>query len=257
MADAVTAEVLGQTALTEDGFLGGRLRLRQPASGHRAGTDAVLLAAAAPVTQGLILDVGAGVGSAALAFAVMHPAQSLGLVEKAPELAALARENLRLNAIDGKVYEADLFDPQSRRAAGLLDAAAAAVITNPPFLEAGAVRASPHAGKRAAHVLPEGVGLADWLAACFALLAPGGTLVMIHRPASIADSLAALRGRAGDIRLKFVHPRADKPAVRFLLRAKKASRAPLAIAPPLMLHEGTTFSPEAEALHRGAASLAW
>ncbi|MGB3864550.1 MAG: methyltransferase, partial [Xanthobacteraceae bacterium] len=28
--------------VTEDGFLGGRLRLRQPAAGHRAGHDAIL-----------------------------------------------------------------------------------------------------------------------------------------------------------------------------------------------------------------------
>ena len=32
-----------------DAFLGGRLRLRQPGRGHRAGTDALLLAAAAPL----------------------------------------------------------------------------------------------------------------------------------------------------------------------------------------------------------------
>jgi tRNA1(Val) A37 N6-methylase TrmN6 len=31
---------------TEDAFLGGQLRLRQPKSGHRAGHDAMLLAAA-------------------------------------------------------------------------------------------------------------------------------------------------------------------------------------------------------------------
>ena len=32
--------------ITEDAFLGGRLRLRQPRKGHRAGHDAMLLAAA-------------------------------------------------------------------------------------------------------------------------------------------------------------------------------------------------------------------
>ena len=37
---------------TEDAFLGGRLRLRQPKSGHRAGHDAMLLAAATPARSG-------------------------------------------------------------------------------------------------------------------------------------------------------------------------------------------------------------
>ena len=51
--------------VTTDGFLGGRLSLRQPTKGHRAGTDAVLLAAAAPADfSGLALDVGAGIGTA-------------------------------------------------------------------------------------------------------------------------------------------------------------------------------------------------
>ena len=48
-------------AVVADAFLGGRLLLRQPAEGHRCGTDAVLLAAAAPADfSGLAIDVGAG-----------------------------------------------------------------------------------------------------------------------------------------------------------------------------------------------------
>ena len=37
---------------TEDGFLGGRLSLLQPAKGYRAGIDAVLLAASIPARKG-------------------------------------------------------------------------------------------------------------------------------------------------------------------------------------------------------------
>ena len=44
----------------EDAILGGRLRLRQPARGHRAGTDAVLLAAAIGLTEG-VLEAGGDV----------------------------------------------------------------------------------------------------------------------------------------------------------------------------------------------------
>ena len=42
----------GRGDLTEDAFLGGRLRLRQPLKGHRAGHDAILLAAATGVLAG-------------------------------------------------------------------------------------------------------------------------------------------------------------------------------------------------------------
>jgi tRNA1(Val) A37 N6-methylase TrmN6 len=55
---------------TEDAFLGGQLRLRQPKSGHRAGHDAMLLAAATPARAGdRVVDFGAGVGAAGLAVA--------------------------------------------------------------------------------------------------------------------------------------------------------------------------------------------
>jgi tRNA1(Val) A37 N6-methylase TrmN6 len=46
---------------------------------------------------------------------------------------------------------------------------------------------------------------------------------------------------------------ADKPATRLILRGRKGSRAPLTLAPPLILHAGGRFTPRAEALHRGAA----
>ena len=51
-------------------MLGGRLRLRQPLSGHRVGHDAILLAAATGGRAGeLAVDLGAGVGAAGLALA--------------------------------------------------------------------------------------------------------------------------------------------------------------------------------------------
>src|SRR6202140_5747392 len=77
---------------SEDAFLGGRLRLRQPKSGHRAGHDAMLLAAATPARSGdRVVDLGAGVGAAGLAVAKRVAGVSLVLVEIDQELAGLAR----------------------------------------------------------------------------------------------------------------------------------------------------------------------
>ena len=74
--------------VTEDAFLGGRLRLRQLKSGHRAGHDAMLLAAATPARRGdRVVDFGAGVGAAGLAVARRVAGIDLVLVEIDPTLA--------------------------------------------------------------------------------------------------------------------------------------------------------------------------
>src|SRR5579871_3449186 len=90
------SEFSGET--TEDAFLGGKLRLRQPKSGHRAGHDAMLLAAATPARPGdRVADLGAGVGAAGLAVARRVSAIDLVLVEGDDGLAALASANARAN----------------------------------------------------------------------------------------------------------------------------------------------------------------
>src|SRR5512140_1536549 len=83
---------LGQ--FTEDAFLGGQLRLRPPKSGHRAGHDAMLLAAATSARAGdRVVDLGAGVGAARLAVARRVAGVKLVLVAIDAALATLARGN--------------------------------------------------------------------------------------------------------------------------------------------------------------------
>ena len=63
-------------SLTEDAFLGGRLRILQPEKGYRAGIDAVFLAASIPCAAGeTIFEAGIGTGVAALCAIVRnhHP----------------------------------------------------------------------------------------------------------------------------------------------------------------------------------------
>ena len=242
-----------------DRLLGGRLALFQPVAGHRAGTDAVLLAAAAALGAGeSFVDVGAGVGTAGLALALRCPGATGLLLEADPAAADLARRNAALNGVETRVgvVEADLFARAADRPAALRPEAASLVLTNPPFFAAGAVRASPNASRASAHVAgPRGHG--DWLVAAAALLAPKGTLVMIHRPDALPALLAACAGRLGGVGLRPVLAREGADAVRILLVGAKGSRAPLRIAPPLVLHglDGG-FTAEAEAIHRGEALVA-
>jgi tRNA1(Val) A37 N6-methylase TrmN6 len=241
--------------ITEDAILGGRVRLLQPAKGHRAGTDAVLLAAASNAKPGeIVIDAGAATGAVGL-MAAARAAVRLVFVERDPVLAELCRRNIALNGVEGEVAVADLLDRDSRERAGLVPDGADCVLTNPPFLEEGRARISPDAGRAAAHALPPD-GLAAWIKACGALLRPKGRLVLVHRADRLLECLALLSKGFGGLRLRLVHPQADEPATRLLVTAIKGSRAPLEVAPPLILHHEGHFTPFAEALHRGDAVLA-
>lgn len=245
-----------------DSFLGGRLLLHQPAQGHRCGTEAVLLAAAVPADfSGPAIDAGAGIGAAGLALAITRPRAQVGLLEIDPFAASLARANIVQNGLSGRCYavEADLLSPAGLREAGVYNERAGLVITNPPFLDPAKSRLSPEPNRRRAHTLhgdgPSALGA--WIAASLALVVPGGLFIMIHRPDVLPMILHSLAGRAGAITVLPVYPRLNSKARRILLRAKKGSRAPFALAPPLVLHDEHGFTASADAIHRGKLAIEW
>jgi len=243
-------------APSPDLLLDGRIKLFQ-SGGHRAGTDAILLAAAAPaLPAGLAVDAGAGAGTVGLLLALANPGAQVALLEKNPVAAEDARRNIEVNCFAGRVrlVEADLFDAKARKAADLLETADV-VVTNPPFLDGRAARISPDAGRAMAHVLGEG-GLAGWLKAALALLRPGGVFVMIFRADALDAILAALKGRLGALEVFPIFPKQGRPAIRVIVRGRKGSKAPLAVLPGLVLHgEDGKFTPATEEIHRRGRRL--
>lgn len=224
--------------LTEDAFLGGQLRLRQLKSGHRAGHDAVLLAAATSARSGdRVADFGAGVGVAGLAVARRVAGIDLVLVEIDPTLAQLARANAASNAIAASVIVLDVeADAASFAAAGLAADSVDAVLMNPPFNDPARHRRSPDDARGIAHVATE-TTLANWVHAARRILRSKGTLTLIWRADGIAEVLAALDHGFGSLALLPVHGDARQPANRLLVCATKGGRAPTQIHPALMLND--------------------
>lgn len=223
---------------TEDAFLGGRLRLRQLKAGHRAGHDAVLLAAATSARAGhRVVDFGAGVGAAGLALAHRVASVDIVLVEIDPTLAGLARSNAAANAIAADVIVLDVESgAESFAAAGLPPDSVDVVLMNPPFNDAARHRASPDAARASAHVASVGT-LANWIHAARRILKSGGVLTLIWRADGIAEVLAALDRGFGSLVILPVHGEAGAPAIRVLVRAVKGGRAPAQILPGLMLND--------------------
>ncbi len=230
------------------------MQLCQPAKGYRAAIDPVLLAAAVPARSGeRVLDLGCGVGAAALCLLTRVPGVEAAGLELQGPLARLAAANAELNGLDRRfaVFEGDILRPPSALAAGGFDR----VMLNPPYLAAGANR--PPSGSPRALATHEGAAtLVDWLEAAHSLLKPKGELVAIHRADRLDALLAGLEGRAAGIRIFPLWPAAGKPAKRVLVAARKAAAAPLVLAAGLVLHEPDGgFTPQAEAVLRGAAAL--
>jgi tRNA1(Val) A37 N6-methylase TrmN6 len=223
---------------TEDAFLGGKLHLRQPKSGHRAGHDAMLLAAATPARSGeRVVEFGAGVGAAGLAVAKRVAGIKLVLVEIDQGLVELARGNAVSNAIAADLIVLDVTsDPGAFEAAGLSVDCADVVLMNPPFNDSARHRASPDKARASAHVATPAT-LESWIHASRRILKSGGVLVMIWRADGISEVLAALDRGFGSLAIVPVHADATSPAIRLLVRAIKGGKAPTRVEPALILND--------------------
>ncbi|HEV2366160.1 MAG TPA: methyltransferase [Caulobacteraceae bacterium] len=246
---------MAKERLTNDAVLGGRIRLRQPARGYRAGLDAALLAAACAGLKGRVLEAGCGVGAAMLAAARRAPGARFTGVEKDPALTELARQNIAANGLGDRVeaITGDIAAPFSSLCLASFDAA----IANPPFFDDPSRLRGPDPAKRAAWLTAE--GLAAWTGFLLKSVRERGIIILIHRAERLADLLAALTPKAGSFQIRPAHPWPDAPASRVIVRAVKTGGAPLRLLPPLFLHErdGAKHTPETEAILRGEAALEW
>ncbi len=243
-------------AATEDRLLDGRVRLRQPTRGYRAGLDAALLAAACDARPGeRVIEAGCGAGGALLAAAARRPGARFTGIERDAAALRLARENIALNELSDRVeaIEGDVAVRFSQLGLEPFDAAFA----NPPFFDDASALRGPAPERRAAWMADD--GLAAWMGFLSKAVREGGSITVIHRADRLGDILALLAEKCGSIQVLPIHPFADEPAKRVLVRAIKTGKAPLRLLPPLILHDrgGDKHRPEVEAILRGEADLSW
>lgn len=251
--------MFGPDDVTQDGFLGGRLRVLQPRRGYRAATDPVLLAAAVAVRPGqAVLELGCGAGVASLCLAARVAGLSLAGLEVQPAYADLARRNAVLNGVALEVIEGDLEAPPAALAGRGFDH----VIANPPYYSPAGTGAADPGRDRA---LREATPLAAWIGFGLRRLRPGGWLTLIQSADRLPELLVALAGRgAGSIAVLPLAPREGRPARRVILRARKGGRGAFRLAAPVVLHEGPahdgdreSHSALARAVLREGAALAF
>lgn len=246
---------------TQDAFLDGRLTILQPVSGPRAAIDALFLAAAVPVETGrehCVLEAGAGSGVASLAICARVRDARITGVEIQPELAALARENARLNGFADRccIIEADVTGGADElERAGLARESFDHVAANPPFYTPGRHRKSADPQTARAYSAAQG-DLRKWVRFLATMAAPHASVTMIHRAECLGEVLELMDGRFGALTVYPLYPRDGAPAKRILVQGVKGSRAPLKLLPGMVLHESNgDYTGPADAVLRAMAGL--
>ncbi|MBP7706903.1 MAG: methyltransferase [Candidatus Aminicenantes bacterium] len=224
---------------TLDAFYHGRVRVLQRKKGYRFSVDAPLLADFIRTREGdEALEIGTGSGVVALLLSV-KPFRRVTALEIQPGLADLARRNVELNGLGGRieVVEGDLRTYDPGRTFDL-------VFSNPPYIKGATGFLGPSAERSAAkHELHGTIAeiterTAEWLA-------PGGRACFVYPERRRADLLAAAQEAGlGPRRLRFVHPREGAPANLILVELAKGGAGEPAGAGPEVMPPLVLFGPD-------------
>ncbi len=250
----VEGMVVDNVATTADSLLGGAVVFYQPAEGYRAAIDPVLLAAAVPARAGdHVLDLGAGAGAASLCLARRVPDSRVTGLEIDPALVSIARTNAAENGFGDRLefFAGNVAAPPFELRPGSFDA----VMLNPPYRPEDSGTPSPHPTKQRANEEGE-ADLGVWLGAAMEMVKPKGSIVVVHRADRLDAIMAALYGKAGELAILPLWPKAGKAAKRVIVRARKGIRTGAALLPGLVLHEADgKYTATAGAVLRDGAAL--
>lgn len=246
-------------SLTEDAFLGGKLKILQPEKGYRAGIDAVFLAASIPAQPSeAIFEAGIGVGVASLCLLSRVPALDVTGMEIMARYAMMCEENAKRNGFRQqlRVIHADVKEALRKDLSSMPQHGSFAhAFANPPYFEEGKVTPSPSLLKAQAHAFgPDDLEL--WIKVMTAMVGLRGTVTIIHRPENLGKILYAMEDKFGDIRVAPLYAREGTAASRIVVQGVRGSRAPMQLLPGLALHGAdSSFTPDADAVLR--EGMAW
>lgn len=226
------------------------ITLLQPDGGFRLGTDSVLLAHFLTLPKrARVIDLGSGCGTLGLLLCARAEDCTVTGVELREDAHSLALENVRLNALQARLFP-HLGDVRQFRdlPAGGFDC----VISNPPYFAVGSGKLSrDDALARSEATLP----LETLCQAAAWLLPSGGRFALVHRPERLCDVICALRANGLEPkRLQLVRHRPDSPVCLILLEARRGGKAGLKFEKDFIEFNADGSESEAyrAAYHRGA-----
>lgn len=226
------------TNVTNDGISlrgAGVVFVSQPKKGFRFTLDSLLLADFCSIKpKDRVLEPGAGTGVISILLAKKHPRSLFYPVELQQELIDLCEKNSAANTVDQNVIplQRDIRRLYQSINPGGFDV----IVANPPYRKEGTGAKSPLPERQAARQDQLG-RIESWLD-LQKFLKHGGKFTLVFPAARLAELLSLMRARLIEPkRLRFVHPKAQKPASIILIEAVKSGGIGLEILPPLIVHE--------------------
>ena len=178
-----------------------------------------------------------GCASGALMLILLARAESLQMTgfELEEKAVSLARMNLEEN---GFCSRSSVISGDLRTTAALVpEESFDFVISNPPYFPSEQGARSPRRERALAYSGTEGF-LEDICRTAHRLCRSGGRLYISWRPDRLPKLLTVMSQCGMEVkRLRFVHHRADYPAVTVLAEGRKDGKPGLAVEPPLLLHD--------------------
>ncbi len=223
--------------ITDELWRGGPVFIRDK-DAFRIGTDSVLLSSFARKGRARrVCDLGCGAGILAVLLAWQDDARTADGIELQPDWAVTARENVKLNRLDGRVniVSGDLRCCRDFFKAGAYDL----VVSNAPYYASGSGKSSKNDSTAAARE-ERTCTISEVCAAAAYLTRWGGRFALVHKPERLAEIICALRDSGLEPkRLRFVQHKAQSAPNLVLLESRRGGSPSLTIEPPLILTDGS------------------
>jgi len=200
----------------------------------RLSTDCVLLADFIN-TSGAARGIDLGCASGAIALLLLEKSQKLHMtgLELISEAAQLARENMAVNALEGRsnIIQGDIRLHRELFRAGSFDLVAA----NPPYFPVGSGYVSPDPGRATARA-EDNCSLDELCAAAAFLCRTGGRVCMGHKPERLSELFCCMTKHGIEPkRLRMVCHRAESAPNLVLVEGRRGGRPGLLTEPNLVL----------------------
>lgn len=207
---------------TIDALLNRRVQVEQPKKGFRVSVDTIILAAAVGArTNEKAVDLGCGVGGAMLALAVRVVGLTVNGLEIQPEIADLARANIKRNRFEDRM---EVLTGDVTHLPGPLLFCYDHVMMNPPYNDPDKSDPSPDESKRIATTATMDE-LEMWIISAARCLKMTGILTMIYRADRLDEILGYMRPHFGEVEIIPLLPKEGEDAKRLLLRSRKGEGA--------------------------------